>query len=219
VPSVVDPWPTSKSPRRINRQGDRWPTKAITATLYKLVFTESTLASANTSSVSTYLSLEAINRDGGDIAMRWGKSSKASAFENEVLPKLEKLKVTHKACFQSNSGRYAYYKYLRAIYSLEEKYHKKPTSLRSLLEENVPISARKNSTITNLLISATSDKPVRMNSKWGISLRNARTAGAEISDLEPFIRAQGGPMKFGTILETKELKRRYATFTKKSKTD
>jgi hypothetical protein len=151
--------------------------------------------------------------------MRWGKSPEELAFENEVVPKLEELKVIHKACFQSNSGRYEYYKYLQAIYSFEKEYRKKPASLRSLLEEKVPISARKNSTITNLLISATSDKPVRMNSKWGISLRNARAAGAKKSDLEAFIKAQGGPMKFGTVLETKELKHRYATFIKKSKTD
>lgn len=150
--------------------------------------------------------------------MAWGKSPKALTFEKKVRAELEKLRRIHKACFQSNSGRYDYYEYLRAVYSLKETYQEESKAFRSLLEDNVPISARKNSTITNLLIAATSDKPGRTNSKWGISLRNARTAGIKKNELKEFIRAQGGPMTFGTVLETKELKRRYAAF-KKSNAD
>ena len=147
------------------------------------------------------------------------KANNDKNFKADLMTSLKKIRQIHSACFQSDSGRYAYYRYLRAIYSLEEKYSKKRGSLRSALEDLVETSVRKNSKITNLLIYATSNKPLRMKSKWGIALRNSRLAGVSKSDLEAFIKEQGGPMKFGIVIHKDDLKRRYRKFKTKSTAD
>jgi hypothetical protein len=147
--------------------------------------------------------------------MAWGKkkpSKDEMTFKADLVKSLQKIKELHNSCFQSDSGRYAYYRYLRAIYSLEEKYEKKRGSLRAALEDLVDTSIRKNSKITNLLIYATSNKPLRTKSKWGIALRNSRQVGVANSDLEAFIAEQGGPMTFGKLIDDDDLKRRYKKF-------
>jgi hypothetical protein len=152
--------------------------------------------------------------------MPWEKPSKAErTFEAGLTNSLKKITKIHNSCFQSDSGRYAYYRYLLEIYSLEEKYKKKRGSLKAALEDLVDTSVRKNSKITNLLIYATSNKPLQMKSKWGIALRNSRRAGVTESDLVAFIKEQGGPMKFGIVIDQDNLKRRYKKFKAKTAAD
>jgi len=119
--------------------------------------------------------------------------------ETERTRKIEKLlrrlKRGYKRSRKHGRGRYGFYIYLEEIYSVVAKWREIPgmaTKMRNAIADYAKIS---NTHVFHVLITATSNEPMRQKSRWGQALRYAwrfRKQRAHLS-LEKFFRKNGGP--------------------------
>jgi hypothetical protein len=133
----------------------------------------------------------------------------------EVSSNLEKLRKQALVSFGPSAGRLDFYDYLAAVYEwvMAWKTAKKIGRLRKLVAQCEELETlRSNADVFNLVISASSPRSKKANSKFAIALANAGKISVPPRKLKPFFEWIGGPTKLCVHLSPIMVGNKYRKF-------
>ena len=130
----------------------------------------------------------------GVSIMRYDERDQDWASDRLLRQQISKLKKLEDRCFASRN-RFRFYRYLAAVYRLyvELRRANKTQELARRIAELFNVGARGDVHPTRQIIDASSQADNKAKARWSKALRFAWHSRQHWSDLETFLRRNGGP--------------------------